>query len=650
MTQILENNEILRQSVIDADELHRRIHFSSSISSSSSSNNSSSCTKRRTESSRLATKVLEQLAEFEKNVTFSSSSSSTSSNPIRRFSNDKFFADTKLSVPIANLTDPSQTANPDGLLNLQKAVLRLAQVQSALAKKQGEDPEKMGASSFYATHRFLNQRAPEIISKCLDLHRQAPLQSQVWTGIPDALLVLLDDIVCFRTTEEILTQSEEARKRLAFDVEELTHQQTEAIGDGDMKAAEQLYFKKVAVQESMVPLFDQMNTILDEHQQGCVMEPATRAQDILQRANGDISVIASKNEERKKSLQGDLKALMGAQKLLTDEDRELRQRFVRLRTDSDAYLKENLSEMEKCYNAMEELERHVARLAAERSDAMQRRIAADIQEAQRVADLENFFSFTKQHKLLLDTSLRTVDASDEVTDLFHELVSSGSNAVSQRIKAIETDVETMRATLHEQRLAQFRNLYLTLGDLQYKKERNLEELDKKIEQVHIQQEIAMDTFNPKAKQLADAKKELIAIREEMQGQIGVIHDKAQLQIEYFRPTEEALIQSGKEFVHPVDELDQRNEQRQIKMLEYHTLMRQQAQEEEETGGVGVGTNAEDEKKKIEELKGRVTSGRYHSASARKIGGGAGTPTSPNHYQSGVSSNHSSPDKATAALD
>lgn len=541
----------------------------------------------------------------------------------------------------------------EALLNLQKAIHRLAEVQSRAAKQQGdEDPQRDGASAFHATHRFLNERAPELLSRCAELHRQAPLQSQVWAGIPDAMLVLLDDIITLQTTEAVLTESEEARKRLAFDVEELSHQQGQAISDGDMKAAEELYFRKVAVQEAMVPLFDKMNSLLDEYQQGCVMEPATRAQQVLQRANGDISAIAAKNEERKRRLQSDSKLLLAAQKLLSDEDRELRQRFVRLRSDSDTYLKENLSEMERCYNAMEELERHVARLAAERTDALHRRIAADIQEAQRVADLENFYGFARQHKLLLDTSLRTVDASDEVTDLFHELVSSGSNAISNRIKSLESDIETMRVTLHEQRLAQFRNLYLTLGDLQYKKERNLEELDKKIEQVHIQQEIAMDTFNPKARELANAKKELVAIREEMQSQIAVIHGKAQLQIEYFKPTEEALLQAGKEFVHPVDELNRKNETRQLKMLEYHNLMQQQAQEEEQTGGLGGTVAVDDELKKIQELKGKVTTSRYHSASSARTGSVRGTATVIGSRGGGSAheSNQSSPDKNAAPLD
>lgn len=45
----------------------------------------------------------------------------------------------------------------------------------------------------------------------------------------------------------------------------------------------------------------------------------------------------------------------------------------------------------------------------------------------------------------------------------------------------------MKLAVHEEYLQSFRSMYLTIGDLQYKKERNMEELDKKIQTAHIQQ-------------------------------------------------------------------------------------------------------------------------------------------------------------------
>merc|ERR1712093_927552 len=89
---------------------------------------------------------------------------------------------------------------------------------------------------------------------------------------------------------------------------------------------------------------------------------------------------------------------------------------------------------------------------------------------------------------------------------------------------------------------------------------------------HIQQELAMETFNPKAKEFSEAKKALMAVRDEMQSQVQVLADKATLHIEAFKPTEEALIDAGKDFVHPAQELQQMNERRKQKLLEYNKLM------------------------------------------------------------------------------
>eukprot|EP00658_Telonema_sp_P-2_P012615 TRINITY_DN14803_c0_g1_i2.p1 TRINITY_DN14803_c0_g1~~TRINITY_DN14803_c0_g1_i2.p1 ORF type:complete len:310 (+),score=102.73 TRINITY_DN14803_c0_g1_i2:91-930(+) len=172
---------------------------------------------------------------------------------------------------------------------------------------------------------------------------------------------------------------------------------------------------------------------------------------------------------------------------------------------------------------------------------------------------------------LVDT-LASCEVADEVTDLMDEFVCSACNAMERHLRCVQADVEKHRMSSHELRLEHFRGMYLTLGELQYKKERNLEEIDKKIAHTHMQQDLMMETLNPRAKEFAQAKKELMKVRDEMESQIEVINEKAVLQIEAFKPTEVLLLEAGKDFVHPVHELQQRNQARQQKLLQYHKLM------------------------------------------------------------------------------
>lgn len=91
----------------------------------------------------------------------------------------------------------------------------------------------------------------------------------------------------------------------------------------------------------------------------------------------------------------------------------------------------------------------------------------------------------------------------------------------------------------------------------------------------------METFNPKAKEWSQQKKQLNSERKAMEDQIGELRGRANLYIEWFGPTEKALIEAGKDFKHPVEELQETNASRANKLVEYHDLMTRQEDDEAE---------------------------------------------------------------------
>lgn len=133
--------------------------------------------------------------------------------------------------------------------------------------------------------------------------------------------------------------------------------------------------------------------------------------------------------------------------------------------------------------------------------------------------------------------------------------------------------------MHGEYLSQFRGMYLTLGDLQYKKEANIAALEEKMEHARMQQEMMMESLNPKAKEYSALRKDLQKTRDDMESQVHTLREKSVLYIEAFEPTKQALLHAGKDFQHPVDELTTLNEQRRNKLIAYHQLL-----EEEAAGG------------------------------------------------------------------
>jgi len=129
--------------------------------------------------------------------------------------------------------------------------------------------------------------------------------------------------------------------------------------------------------------------------------------------------------------------------------------------------------------------------------------------------------------------------------------------------------------VHQEYLGVFRRLYKTLGQLVYKKEKKLEEIDRQIRTTHIQLEFAVETFDPNAKKHSDSKKDLYKLRAQVEEELQMLRDKMATALEQFRPTEEALRQAGVEFVHPIDEVEENNLQRRSKMVEYRAHLAKQ---------------------------------------------------------------------------
>jgi len=121
----------------------------------------------------------------------------------------------------------------------------------------------------------------------------------------------------------------------------------------------------------------------------------------------------------------------------------------------------------------------------------------------------------------------------------------------------------------------FRRLYKTLGQLVYKKEKKLEEIDRNIRTTHIQLEFCIETFDPAAKKHSDHKKDLYASRALVEEELQMLKDKMASALAAFSPTEEALHQAGVEFLHPIDDVEENNLARRSKMVEYRAHITKQ---------------------------------------------------------------------------
>ncbi|AAZ12758.1 paraflagellar rod protein, putative [Trypanosoma brucei brucei TREU927] len=395
-----------------------------------------------------------------------------------------------------------------------------------------------------------------------------------WACWVQPLVRLTNECLQTKPLEKIMEGPRERLRRVAFDVEEKQREQEDAVTDGDMVRSEQLYFEKTALLESMRPIYDELEAAIEESKRASVDEPSKELRSLVKElSTKQAPKVLDREKQVRRRGKTDLERLLARREEIMAARTKQTSTFKVYLAEWDKMFRHNEQQQENCLRAIEELEQRLKYLSEERAILVEDRLEVAAQEQQRSEDAASFMLFAAQHEQKLRKTIENLDQSLSCGERVLEVVRSSYHHLGKYLQdMVQREADEQLLEVRKERLSHFRGLYLTLGELKYKKERHLEELDKRIEYYHVQQELAMDTFNPKAKEFSKAKKDLLEVKETMQQQIDLIGQKAVKQLEDFKPTEQLLLASGVKFVHPVKELEEMNQRRTQKLLEYHNLM------------------------------------------------------------------------------
>ncbi|CCW69095.1 unnamed protein product [Phytomonas sp. Hart1] len=340
-----------------------------------------------------------------------------------------------------------------------------------------------------------------------------------------------------------------------------------------MQRSEEIYYQQTTLLNSMVPIFGAMEKVLEACRNDGVARPLERLSalraDFLSRQQACLR----REEDALYRVRGDRERLNFHQRKLlavrAGQEKGLENYFEEWETLYNTSVSEQLG----CLRMMEQLERRMRELGKEQQFLVQDRLLRLKEEYQRREDAAAFECFAAEHGAVLTAAEGALSKLVENIKIYTTEIQRGYEHLESYIAndvAKEIDVELLN--VHKSRLEQFRELYTTLGDLQFKKARHLEEVEKKISNYEMYQEVAMDTLNPKAKVYSQARKSWKSVHNEVQQQLEVLNRQCEAEISSFKRTEQALLMAGVNFISPVEEVTMRNQKRQQKLLEYRQLM------------------------------------------------------------------------------
>eukprot|EP01006_Ploeotia_vitrea_P041428 TRINITY_DN66525_c7_g4_i2.p1 TRINITY_DN66525_c7_g4~~TRINITY_DN66525_c7_g4_i2.p1 ORF type:complete len:591 (+),score=163.49 TRINITY_DN66525_c7_g4_i2:30-1802(+) len=403
--------------------------------------------------------------------------------------------------------------------------------------------------------------------------RRSQLDATQLAQVPVSTLKQVEDIMNVTNIQTALSSTEEQIKTVLAQIEKTNEIQQVAMADGEMQVAEEQMYTKVQLQERLIELIKDKYQIISkvEDENG----PFKRIYETQKKANQETTQMKDAKRRLKQRCETDLKHIHDAIQKADLEDAEAMKRFAAQKDKSERFLRDNLEKQDECWRKIQDLERQLQKLGTERFEEVKRRIEENDREEKRKVEYQQFLEVVSQHKKLLELTVYNCDLAIRVTGLTEELVAESCTAIKARFDRTNQELSDLRLEVNKEYLEFFRMLYLTLGNLIYKKEKKMEELDRNIRSTHIQLEFCIETFDPNAKKHSDAKKQLYMVRAGTEEELQMLKEKQAKAQEDFQPTEEQLVASGVDFVHPADEQNEEVLNRRSKMVEYRAHLSKQ---------------------------------------------------------------------------
>jgi len=403
--------------------------------------------------------------------------------------------------------------------------------------------------------------------------RRSQLDATELAQVPVSVLKNLEDCMNVTVIQTALLGNEEQIRQQLASIEKCKEIRNVALADGEMSIAEEQFYIKAQLLERLVELVRDKFRIIGQTDDENKM--FAKIHEVQKKAFQETSAMKDAKRRLKQRCEIDLKHVHDAIQKADLEDAEAMKRFAAQKDKSEKFLKENLEKQDECWRKIQDLERQLQKLGTERFEEVKRRIEENDREEKRKVEYQQFLDVVSQHKKLLELTVYNCDLAIRATGIIEELVAEGCAAIKARYDKTNQELADLRLQIHQEYLEAFRRLYKTLGQLVYKKEKKLEDIDRNIRATHIQLEFSIETFDPNAKKHSDNKKELYKLRAQVEEELEMLKDKMASALELFGPSEEALIQAGIDFVHPAEELEDNNLSRRSKMVEYRAHLSKQ---------------------------------------------------------------------------
>jgi len=475
-----------------------------------------------------------------------------------KFTREALVGDAGLIVPRDELHEADELPKLVSLQHMHQQFVRLRQDHA-----HDEDPAAQG-------FKLLLDNGVRRFDRLLKEFGDSQLDSAPVTHLCDNMVVQLDHVLALPPLRRVLQEIDDTIAVISRKHKQCVDLREQALEDGAMDVAERESYRLVDLSEELataqVERIRLLTSIAEEHSVSAAVRDA-----YAQQAADDTTRLNERNADLKSRCEGDLARLYQLKRQVDETEKHLSEKWQSERKASDDRLATIQKRKSEAWEQIEMLVKQLGQLEKERHQECKRRIDEKVKDESRRNEFGVFNAVAEEHAATLDRTIRNCDVHIHCAKLMHELLNSGFSTIGKHLTAKKSEVDTELFAAHKKHLEVFRGLLFTLGDLEYKKGKRIEEVEANVETAHVQQELCSDSLNPNAKKFSDAKKELLRIRDHLELEMRELRERQAAAKSQYAPTEAALVAASFDHRNPVEELEDWLLGMRAKMVEYRML-------------------------------------------------------------------------------
>jgi hypothetical protein len=408
------------------------------------------------------------------------------------------------------------------------------------------------------------------IERLIKEFSDSQLDAERVTRLSDTLMVQLDHVMSAKPLRQVLQSTDDQIAVIENKRRQCQATRDQALEDGAMDVAERESYRLADLFEELVGAQLERIRLLNAVAQDHAVTMQVR-DDYATRAADETSQLTGETTDLRTRCEDDLAKVYKLVRLAEETEDQQSTRWASDRAASDARISTINRRQTEAWEQIELLVKQLGALEDERHQECKRRIEEKVKDETRRNEYTVFRKVADAHAATLDRTIKNCDINIHCAKLMHEFVNTGFNTIQRYITEIKTESDSELLSAQKTHLDMFRGLLFTLGDLDYKKGKRIDEVAENIQAAHIQQELCSDSLNPNAKKFSDAKRELLRVRDELSQELNDLKERQRIAAEQFEPTETALVRANVEHVHPTEELEDRRLNTRAKMVEYRAM-------------------------------------------------------------------------------